>query len=271
MGAAGDRPAVRADARRLRRARAIFGVDAPVRIAAAIVMVALGWALARDLGRFTAPGAVPAHGPGDRGHRRLPDPLRVPDRRRASPRCASRVWTPRTLALGGAITAVVIGLAAQQTLGNLIAGLVLISVAPVQGRRPRAPAGRRPRRPGGGRRLQPRPALHDARPGPGLDHGPEQRRADRRDRAAPRARGRRPAGPRCVRTCARATIQTHARGRDHARPPAASRTSRSRRSTPTRSSSASRPSPLVRTRTARSSPTRCWRPSRRATTRPPAR
>ena len=33
----------------------IFGVDAPVRIAAAIVMVALGWALARDLGRFTAP------------------------------------------------------------------------------------------------------------------------------------------------------------------------------------------------------------------------
>src|SRR4051794_35076474 len=33
----------------------IFGVDAPVRIAAAIVMVALGWAVARDLGRFTAP------------------------------------------------------------------------------------------------------------------------------------------------------------------------------------------------------------------------
>ena len=33
----------------------IFGVDTPVRIAAALVMVALGWALARDLGRFTAP------------------------------------------------------------------------------------------------------------------------------------------------------------------------------------------------------------------------
>src|ERR671929_760102 len=33
----------------------IFGVDTPVRVAAAIVMVVLGWALARDLGRFTAP------------------------------------------------------------------------------------------------------------------------------------------------------------------------------------------------------------------------
>ena len=33
----------------------IFGVDTPVRVAAAVVMVMLGWALARDLGRFTAP------------------------------------------------------------------------------------------------------------------------------------------------------------------------------------------------------------------------
>ena len=32
-----------------------FGVDTPVRLAAALVMVALGWALARDLGRFSAP------------------------------------------------------------------------------------------------------------------------------------------------------------------------------------------------------------------------
>jgi small-conductance mechanosensitive channel len=33
----------------------------------------------------------------------------------------------RTLALGGAFTAVIFGLAAQQTLGNLIAGMVLLS------------------------------------------------------------------------------------------------------------------------------------------------
>jgi hypothetical protein len=37
---------------------------------------------------------------------------------------------PRTLAVSGAIVAVVFGLAAQQTLGNLIAGVVLISVRP---------------------------------------------------------------------------------------------------------------------------------------------
>ena len=36
----------------------------------------------------------------------------------------------RTLALGGAFTAVVLGLAAQQTLGNLIAGTVLLSAGP---------------------------------------------------------------------------------------------------------------------------------------------
>ena len=35
-----------------------------------------------------------------------------------------------TLALGGAFTAVIIGLAAQQTLGNLIAGTVLLSARP---------------------------------------------------------------------------------------------------------------------------------------------
>jgi small-conductance mechanosensitive channel len=49
---------------------------------------------------------------------------------------------PRTLAVGGAITAVVLGLAAQQTMGNLIAGLVLISVRPFKvGDRVRLQAG----------------------------------------------------------------------------------------------------------------------------------
>jgi small-conductance mechanosensitive channel len=37
---------------------------------------------------------------------------------------------PQTLAVGGAFTAVVFGLAAQQTLGNLIAGMVLLSARP---------------------------------------------------------------------------------------------------------------------------------------------
>src|SRR5215510_15131654 len=37
------------------RREELFGVDTPVRVGAAIVMVVLGWALARDLGRTTAP------------------------------------------------------------------------------------------------------------------------------------------------------------------------------------------------------------------------
>ena len=37
---------------------------------------------------------------------------------------------PRTVAVGGAVSAVVIGLAAQQTLGNLFAGTVLLSARP---------------------------------------------------------------------------------------------------------------------------------------------
>ena len=37
---------------------------------------------------------------------------------------------PQTLAVGGAITAVILGLAAQQTIGNLIAGTVLMSARP---------------------------------------------------------------------------------------------------------------------------------------------
>ena len=37
---------------------------------------------------------------------------------------------PKTIAVGGAFTAVIFGLAAQQTLGNLIAGTVMLSARP---------------------------------------------------------------------------------------------------------------------------------------------
>jgi len=33
----------------------LFGADTPVRVGAAVAMVALGWLLARDIGRFAAP------------------------------------------------------------------------------------------------------------------------------------------------------------------------------------------------------------------------
>jgi small-conductance mechanosensitive channel len=119
----------------------IFGVDTPVRIAAAVLMVALGWALARDLGRYSAPALFKRMDPATAGTVgfliRFAFLIAAAI---ASLRIAG--LDPRTLAVGGAITAVVIGLAAQQTLGNLIAGLVLISVRPFKvGDRVRLQAG----------------------------------------------------------------------------------------------------------------------------------
>jgi small-conductance mechanosensitive channel len=50
--------------------------------------------------------------------------------------------TPRTLAVGGAVTAIVLGLAAQATIGNLFAGVLLLSVQPFRvGDRVRLQAG----------------------------------------------------------------------------------------------------------------------------------
>jgi small conductance mechanosensitive channel len=119
----------------------IFGVDTPIRIGAAIVMVALGWAFARDLGRFSAPALFRRMDPATAGTVGFLIRLGFLV---AAAIAALRVagLDPSTLAVGGAITAVVIGLAAQQTLGNLIAGVVLISVRPFKvGDRVRLQAG----------------------------------------------------------------------------------------------------------------------------------
>ena len=119
----------------------IFGVDTPVRVAAAVVMVILGWALARDLGRFTAPALFRRMDPATAGTAgfliRL---VFIVVAAIVSLRVAG--LNPATLALGGAITAVVLGLAAQQTLGNVFAGIVLIAVRPFKvGDRVRLQAG----------------------------------------------------------------------------------------------------------------------------------
>src|SRR3954465_10581678 len=123
------------------RREEVFGVDAPVRVGAAIVMVVLGWALARDLGRFTAPALFRRMDPATAGT--VGFLIRLVFLAAAALfalRAAGR--KPETLAVGGAITAVVFGLAAQQTLGNLIAGLVLISARPFRvGDRVRLQAG----------------------------------------------------------------------------------------------------------------------------------
>ena len=119
----------------------IFGLDTPVRVAAAVMLLMLGWAVARDIGRFSAPALFRRMDPATAGT--VGFLIRLTFLVLAalfSLRIAG--LTPRTLAVGGAITAVVVGLAAQQTLGNLIAGLVLISARPFRvGDRVRLQAG----------------------------------------------------------------------------------------------------------------------------------
>jgi small conductance mechanosensitive channel len=123
------------------RREQLFGLDEEVRVAAAIVMLALGWALARDLGRSLEPALYRRTDPATAGTIGFLTRL-VFIVLAAIVSLSIAGLTARTLAVGGAISAVVVGLAAQQTLGNLIAGLVLISARPFRvGERVRLQAG----------------------------------------------------------------------------------------------------------------------------------
>src|SRR3954454_17906411 len=107
----------------------LFGVDTPARVVAAVILLAIGWQVARDIGRSVGPTLFRRMDPGTAGTAgflmRLLTIVFVFV-------IAMRVvgLDPRTLAVGGAFTAVIFGLAAQQTLGNLIAGTVLLSARP---------------------------------------------------------------------------------------------------------------------------------------------
>ena len=121
----------------------LFGpdLDTPVRILTSIALIALGWAFARDLGRVVGPDLMRRMDPGTAGT--VGFLLRLTTIAIVTV-VALRIagLTPRTLAVGGAFTAVVVGLAAQQTLGNLIAGTVLLSARPFRvGERVRLQAG----------------------------------------------------------------------------------------------------------------------------------
>jgi small conductance mechanosensitive channel len=109
----------------------IFGPDwdREVRIGTVIALVVLGWALARDIGRAMAPNLFRRMDPGTAGTFGFIIRLTTVG---ISLLVALRIagLDLRSLAVGGAFTAVIIGLAAQQTLGNLIAGMVLLSARP---------------------------------------------------------------------------------------------------------------------------------------------
>jgi small conductance mechanosensitive channel len=109
--------------------RQLFGVDLPVRIVSALVLVILGWAFARALGRALGPSLFRRMDGGTAGTVGFLIRLIALS---VSILFALRVagLKPGTLAVGGAFTAVIIGLAAQQTIGNLIAGMVLLSARP---------------------------------------------------------------------------------------------------------------------------------------------
>ena len=107
----------------------LFGVDRPVRIATAVALVAIGWSLASGLAGALVPRLTRSMEPGTAGVagfvvRLLILALTVI----ASLRLAGLPLG--TVALGASFTAVVLGLAAQQTLGNVLAGLVLLAARP---------------------------------------------------------------------------------------------------------------------------------------------
>ena len=112
----------------------LLGLEGPeantaAQIITVIVLLFLGWAIARNFGRALGPALFRRLDPATAGPvgflirlAMLAITLLV----------ALRVAgvDPRTLLVGGAFTAVILGLAAQQTLGNLFAGTVLLSARP---------------------------------------------------------------------------------------------------------------------------------------------
>ena len=107
----------------------LFGTDVPVRVVAALLLAAIGWRFARDIGRAMGPRLMRRFDPGTASTVSfllqlltllviVVFALRIVD------------LNPRAIALGGAVTAVVIGLAAQSTLGNVIAGIMLQASRP---------------------------------------------------------------------------------------------------------------------------------------------
>jgi small-conductance mechanosensitive channel len=119
----------------------LFHLDEPVRLACSAALVGLGAWFARDLGRALGPAMAKRMDRGTAGT--IGFLIRLVLLVVAVLLALHMAGlTPRTLAVGGAVTAIVLGLAAQQTIGNLFAGVLLLSVQPFRvGDRVRLQAG----------------------------------------------------------------------------------------------------------------------------------
>jgi small conductance mechanosensitive channel len=104
-------------------------LETPIRVVTVLALMILGWAVARDIGRGLGPALFRRLDPATAGT--VGFVIRLTTVVLAL-FVALRVAgiEAKTLALGTAFTAVIFGLAAQQTLGNLIAGTVLLSARP---------------------------------------------------------------------------------------------------------------------------------------------
>jgi small conductance mechanosensitive channel len=113
----------------------------PLRVVAVAGVLLFGWGIARNIGRAAGPTFFRRLDPAAAGTIgflvRLATIVAV-----LLVALQIAAVSPQAVVTGTAVTAVVIGLAAQQTLGNLFAGLVLVSVRPFRvGQRVRMQAG----------------------------------------------------------------------------------------------------------------------------------
>jgi small-conductance mechanosensitive channel len=125
----------------------LFGIksnsswETPIRIITVLALLALGWALARAVGRAVAPVFFRRMDPSTAGTVGFLIRLITMAVALLAALSIAQV-SPSAIVAGSAFTAVIVGLAAQQTLGNLFAGMVLISARPFRvGERIRLQAG----------------------------------------------------------------------------------------------------------------------------------
>ena len=109
----------------------LFGVDEPVRIATAFAFALIGWSFAGGLSRVLVARLTRVMEPASAGVAGFL--VRLVTLALTGILGLRLAGLPiGTLALGASFTAVVFGLAAQQTLGNVLAGVVLLAARPFQ-------------------------------------------------------------------------------------------------------------------------------------------